>query len=177
MAKNIGTLGKYDQRRLWKWICIVNPFNLFFQNSQKSNLPLDNTILNGGKYHYEIMFFSNTCWTQLLASIEILMSKISLKYILIHIHNFEPSRVIMNIKLSSHGFLLHRNINRRDCTLFISCSFTCFFGPAVQSLKVLPVQACLGSVCKSIRLLNPWPTFSYAMKQNTLGFGSEPKGT
>ncbi len=28
MAKNIGTLGKYDQRRLRKWICIVNPFEL-----------------------------------------------------------------------------------------------------------------------------------------------------
>ncbi len=30
MAKNIGTLGKYDQRSLWKWICIVNPFDLLF---------------------------------------------------------------------------------------------------------------------------------------------------
>ncbi len=29
MAKNIGTLGKYDQRRLWKLICIVNPFDFF----------------------------------------------------------------------------------------------------------------------------------------------------
>ncbi len=28
MAKNIGTLGKYDQRRLWKLISIVNPFDL-----------------------------------------------------------------------------------------------------------------------------------------------------
>ncbi len=28
MAKNIGTLGKYDQRRLWKLICIVNPFDI-----------------------------------------------------------------------------------------------------------------------------------------------------
>ncbi len=27
-AKNIGTLGKYDQRKLWKFICIVNPFDL-----------------------------------------------------------------------------------------------------------------------------------------------------
>ncbi len=42
------------------------------------------------------------------------MSKISLKYIPIHIHNFEHSRVIMNMKLSSHGFLFHRNINRRE---------------------------------------------------------------
>ncbi len=59
------------------------------------------------------MFFLNTHWTQLLATIEIL-SKVSLKYIPIHIHNFEHSRVIMNIKLSSHGFLFHRNINRRE---------------------------------------------------------------
>ncbi len=29
MAKNISTLGKYDQRRLCKWICIVNTFDLF----------------------------------------------------------------------------------------------------------------------------------------------------
>ncbi len=42
------------------------------------------------------------------------MSKISLKYIPIHIHNFEHSRVIMNIKLSSHGFLFHININRSE---------------------------------------------------------------
>ncbi len=28
MAKNIGTLGKYDQRRLLKLICNVNPFEL-----------------------------------------------------------------------------------------------------------------------------------------------------
>ncbi len=28
MAKNIGTLGKYDLRKLWKWICIVNPFDI-----------------------------------------------------------------------------------------------------------------------------------------------------
>ncbi len=42
------------------------------------------------------------------------MSKISLKYIPIHIHNFEHSRVIMNMKLSRHDFLFHRNINRRE---------------------------------------------------------------
>ncbi len=59
------------------------------------------------------MLFSNTHWTQLLAPLEILMSKISLKYIPIHIHNFKHSRVIMNMKLYSHGFLFHRNINRR----------------------------------------------------------------
>ncbi len=59
------------------------------------------------------MLFSNTRWTQLLVPLEILMSKISLKYIPIHIHNFEHSRVIMNMKLSSHGLLFHRNINRK----------------------------------------------------------------
>ncbi len=42
------------------------------------------------------------------------MSKISLKYIPIHIHNFEHSRVIMNMKLSSHGFLFHINIIGRE---------------------------------------------------------------
>ncbi len=57
---------------------------------------------------------SNTRWTQLLVPLEILISKISLKYIPIHIYNFEHSRVIMNMKLSSHGFLFHRNINRRE---------------------------------------------------------------
>ncbi len=60
------------------------------------------------------MLFSNTCWTQLLAPLEIIMSKISLKYITTHIQNFEHSRVIMNMKLSSHCFLFHRNINRRE---------------------------------------------------------------
>ncbi len=39
---------------------------------------------------------------QLLAPLEILMSKISLKYIPIHIHNFDHCRVIMNMKFSSH---------------------------------------------------------------------------
>ncbi len=43
-----------------------------------------------------------------------LMSKVSLKYIPIHIHNFEHSGVIMNMKLSSHGFLFYRNINKRE---------------------------------------------------------------
>ncbi len=30
VVRIIGTLGKYDQRRLWKFICIVNPFDLLF---------------------------------------------------------------------------------------------------------------------------------------------------
>ncbi len=42
------------------------------------------------------------------------MSKKSLQYIPIHIHNFEHSGVILNMKLSSHGFLFHKNINRRE---------------------------------------------------------------
>ncbi len=42
------------------------------------------------------------------------MSKISLKFIPIDIHNFEHSMVTMNMKISSHGFLFHRNINRRE---------------------------------------------------------------
>ncbi len=51
----------------------------------------------GGNIIMEQMFFSNTRWTQLLALLEITMSKISLKYIPIHIHNFEHSRGIMNM--------------------------------------------------------------------------------
>ncbi len=51
---------------------------------------------------------------QLLAPLEILRSKISLKNIPIHIHNFEHSRVIRNMKWSSHGFKFHININRRE---------------------------------------------------------------
>ncbi len=42
------------------------------------------------------------------------MSKVYLKYISIHIHNFEHTSVIMNMKLFSHGFLFHRNINREN---------------------------------------------------------------
>ncbi len=62
MAKNIGTLGKYDQRRLWKLICMVNNFLSF--DSLEISL-------------WNKCFFSNTRWTQLLAPLEIIMSKIS----------------------------------------------------------------------------------------------------
>ncbi len=31
MAKFIGTLCKYDQRRLWKFISIIYPFDIFLQ--------------------------------------------------------------------------------------------------------------------------------------------------
>ncbi len=57
MAKNIGTLGKYNQRRLWKWICIVNYLYLLFKQSQKSKMLLHNKNLKWGKYHYEINVF------------------------------------------------------------------------------------------------------------------------
>ncbi len=60
------------------------------------------------------MFLSNTRWTQLLVPLDILMSKISRKYIPIHIYNFEHFRVIMNMKLSIHGFLFHINIRREN---------------------------------------------------------------
>ncbi len=32
VVRIIGTLGNYDQRRLWKLICIVNPFDLLLRN-------------------------------------------------------------------------------------------------------------------------------------------------
>ncbi len=70
----------------------------YFKKSQKSKLSLENTNLKwgGGGYHYEI----NVFWTQLLVPLEILMSKLYLKYIPIHIQNFEHTSVIMNMKLS-----------------------------------------------------------------------------
>ncbi len=51
MAKNIGTLGKYDQRMLWKCICIVNPFDLLLKmiHYSKSNLSSDNKNLKWGE--------------------------------------------------------------------------------------------------------------------------------
>ncbi len=67
----------------------------------------------GGKYHYEINVFLRYTLDTIIGTPRNVMSKISLKYIPIQIHNFEHSRVIMKMKLSSHGFLFHRNINRR----------------------------------------------------------------
>ncbi len=46
MAKNIGTLGEYDQRRLWKLICIVNPFDLLLK---KSNISLEDKNFKWGE--------------------------------------------------------------------------------------------------------------------------------
>ncbi len=71
-------------------------------------------ITNIYPFVYEINVFLKYRSDTIIGTLEILMSKISLKYISIHIHNFEDSRVIMNIKLSSHGFLFHININRRE---------------------------------------------------------------
>ncbi len=42
------------------------------------------------------------------------MTKIYLKYIPIHIHNLEHTSMIMNMKLCSHCFRFHRNINRSE---------------------------------------------------------------
>ncbi len=61
-----------------------------------------------------MFFFLKYMLDTIIAPLEILMSKIYLKYIPIHIHNFEHTSMIMNMKLSSHGFLFYRNINRRE---------------------------------------------------------------
>ncbi len=93
----------YEYFRKALYMCIVSPFYLFFL-SQKSKLSLDNKNLKWEEISlWNKCFYSNTCWAQLLVPIEILISKIYLKYIPIHIHNFEHTRVIMNMKLSSHG--------------------------------------------------------------------------
>ncbi len=79
---------------------------LFYHKNLSFNWRIPN--FNGGKYHYEKK--KSQIHGQLLALLKILMSKISLKYIPIHIHNLEHSRVITSIQLYSHGFLFHRNI-------------------------------------------------------------------
>ncbi len=57
MAKNIATLDKYDQSRLWKSIYIVNPFYLLLKIIHKNLTIHWIRIKNGGKYHYEINVF------------------------------------------------------------------------------------------------------------------------
>ncbi len=92
-----------------------HPFTITFylKKSQKSKLSLENKNLKWGEISlWNKCFFSNTCWTQLLVALEIIMSKIYLKYIPIPIQNFEHTSMIMNMQLSSHGFVFHRNINR-----------------------------------------------------------------
>ncbi len=52
VVRIIVILGKYDQRRLWKLIYIVNYFNK--NNSQKSNVSMDNKNLKWGR---NLVFF------------------------------------------------------------------------------------------------------------------------
>ncbi len=63
-------------------------------------------------------FFSNACWSQLLAPLEIIMSKIYLKYISIHIKKIIQIIIAqqsdMSMKLASHDFLIHMIINMRN---------------------------------------------------------------
>ncbi len=47
IAKNIGTLGKYYQT-LWKWICIVNPFDHLFKKISKISFIWEYEFKMGG---------------------------------------------------------------------------------------------------------------------------------
>ncbi len=103
----------------------------YIKKSQKSNLSLDNKK-NGGKYY-------ERRWTQLLAPLEILMSKISLKYIPIHIHSFEHLwALIMSMKLSSYVFLFHRKKKEKKTFPF---SISSSFSPSLASLYLF--EQCL----------------------------------
>ncbi len=89
MAKNIGTLGNFDQRRLWKLICIVNPFDLLFK---KSNLSLNMKNLKWGEISlWNVFYFLKYTLDTVIGTPgnSSLESKISLKYIPIHINNFQ----------------------------------------------------------------------------------------
>ncbi len=67
-STNIGTLGKYEQRQLWKKICIVYPFYLSFKKFTKFQPIIEVKQLKvGRKSHDEINAFSISCWPQLLA--------------------------------------------------------------------------------------------------------------
>ncbi len=53
--------------------------HILFKKSQKSKLSLENKNLKWGEISlWNKCFFSNTCWTQLLVALEIIMSKIYL---------------------------------------------------------------------------------------------------
>ncbi len=52
VVRIIGTLGKYDQRRLWKLICMLILLIFYLKNSQKYNLSLENKNLKWEEYHY-----------------------------------------------------------------------------------------------------------------------------
>ncbi len=71
MAKNINTLGKYDQRRLWKFICIANPFDLFlfiyFLNHKNLTFHWIRILNGGGGVSLWNKCLSNTHWPQLTA--------------------------------------------------------------------------------------------------------------
>ncbi len=60
-----------------------HPFTItFYLKITKSKLSLENKNLKWGEISlWNKCFFSNTCWTQLLVALEIIMSKIYLKYI------------------------------------------------------------------------------------------------
>ncbi len=64
-------------------MCIVNPFIYYFFKSQKSNLSLENKNLKWGEISLwnKCFFFYQIHVGQLLVPLEILMSKIYLKYI------------------------------------------------------------------------------------------------
>ncbi len=65
-STNIGTLGKYEQRRLWKLICIVYLFYLSFKKFTKFQPIIEVKQLKvGRKSHCEINAFSSSCWPQL----------------------------------------------------------------------------------------------------------------
>ncbi len=61
MDKNISTLGKYDQRRQWKCICIVNPFDLLLKKKKsQNNLSLDNKNFKWGEVSLWNVFLKYT---------------------------------------------------------------------------------------------------------------------
>lgn len=68
---------------------IKGGFDLFvsFIHSKNLNFQKVKQMKVDQESHYEITF-SNTRWPQLLVPLKIAMSKISLKYIAIHINNF-----------------------------------------------------------------------------------------
>ncbi len=58
VAKNICTLGNYDQRRLWKSALLILLINFLFYFLEKSNLSLNNNNLKWGEISSWNIFFS-----------------------------------------------------------------------------------------------------------------------
>ncbi len=112
MVRTVGTLiGKYDQRSCENKCALLIFLIIIFFYHKNLTFHWIIIILIGGKYHYEINVFLKYMLDTITGTpLEVIMSKIYLKYIPIHIHNFEHTSGIMNMKLSSHGFLFHRNI-------------------------------------------------------------------